>query len=121
MPHLHVEYSDNLQLEVAPVLMALNQALFDTGLVGSAQDIKSRAVRQSDYLIGLSSDSQQAYVHVKLSILTGRSIEIQQQMSEILLQALQASVTVQAGMSVQMCVEVLEMQKALYSKTVLLA
>ncbi|RKG29396.1 5-carboxymethyl-2-hydroxymuconate Delta-isomerase [Acinetobacter tianfuensis] len=119
MPHIHVEYSDNVQLNVPQVLAALNAALFASGHVSSALDIKSRALCQKDYLIGFSPDPQQAYVHVKLSILTGRSLNIQQQMSAALLQALQQNVPQPSAVTVQLCVEVLEMEQAVYSKAVL--
>ena len=45
MPHIHLEYSDNIDtLEVKPMLLALNQALLDGQFVQSGNDIKSRAI-----------------------------------------------------------------------------
>ena len=117
MPHIHVEYSNNIKnIDAKKVLKALNQCLFATGHVSSALDIKSRAVCQQDWLIGLEPDETQAYVHIKLSLLSGRSMETQAEISAQLLQALQQALPVQLNMTVQMCVEVLEMSKTTYSK-----
>lgn len=119
MPHIHLEYSDNLQpFDAQPVLMALNRAFFDSGYASSALDIKSRAVCQQDYLIGLEQNRSQAYLHVKVSLLTGRSIDVQKEISERLLNALQQHVPAQSGLSIQMCVEMLEMNKETYSKQI---
>ena len=72
MPHIHLEYSDNIDtLEVKPILLALNQALLDGQFVQSGNDIKSRAIRQSDFVIGVDGDAQ-AYLHAKVSLLSGR-------------------------------------------------
>ena len=66
MPHIHLEYSDNIDtLEVKPILLALNQALLDGQFVQSGNDIKSRAIRQSDFVIGVEGDAQ-AYLHAVL-------------------------------------------------------
>lgn len=54
MPHIHVEYSANVQdLAIKPLLLALNQAMLDGAYVKSAVDVKSRAIRQQDFVIGL--------------------------------------------------------------------
>lgn len=117
MPHVHLEYSDNLKpFDVQPVLEALNRAFFESGHVSSALDIKSRAVCHQDYVIGLKHDATQAYLHVKVSLLTGRSIAVQKEISGILLNVLQANVPARTGMHIQMCVEMQEMNQETYSK-----
>lgn len=118
MPHIHLEYSDNLKdFHSQPILLGLNQALFVTGHVQVATDIKSRAICQSDYLIGLG-ESNQAYVHVKVSLLSGRDIATKTEISNQLLLALQQLLPKQTHLTVQLCVEVLEMESAFYGKTV---
>lgn len=119
MPHIHLEYSDNLDIQARPLLKALNNALFATGHVNAINDIKSRAVVQHEYVVGLDDQSNQAYVHAKVSLLTGRSIEVQQQISESLLDVLKKHVS--TTHELQLCVEMLEMNKATYSKLVLSA
>ncbi|MGE8560239.1 MAG: 5-carboxymethyl-2-hydroxymuconate Delta-isomerase [Acinetobacter sp.] len=119
MPHIHLEYSDNVEnLEPKPLLIALNQALVDGAYVHSANDIKSRAIRQQDYVIGLRDDSQ-AYVHAKVSLLTGRSVELQQAISQLLLTTLEQHLPQQSQVKLQICVEILEMQKTTYSKKII--
>lgn len=118
MPHIHLEYSDNLEnFDARPVLLALNQALFATGHVTAATDIKSRATCQSDYLIGLG-DENQAYVHAKVSLLSGRDLKTKTEISNQLLLTLQQLLLQQSHLTVQLCVEILEMEKACYGKTV---
>ncbi|NNH01387.1 5-carboxymethyl-2-hydroxymuconate Delta-isomerase [Acinetobacter sp. ANC 5414] len=119
MPHIHLEYSDNIEnLETKPILLALNKALVEGAYVGSANDVKSRAICQHDYVIGFG-DASQAYVHAKVSLLTGRSVELQQEISQLLLTTLEQHLPKQSQMSLQICVEILEMQKAIYSKKII--
>ena len=119
MPHIHLEYSDNIEnLEPKAILLALNQALFDADYFSPANDIKSRATCQQDYVIGLG-DVSQAYVHVKVSLLTGRSMELQQDISQLLLATLEQHLPAQSQLSLQLCVEMVEMQKASYAKKVI--
>lgn len=118
MPHIHLEYSDNIKLpDVKPILLALNQAMVDGAYVGSANELKSRAICQQDYVIGLD-DPSQAYVHAKVSLLTGRSLELQHEIAQVLLSTLQQHLAEQNQLSVQICVEILEMQKATYAKKI---
>lgn len=119
MPHIHLEYSDNLEnFAPKPVLLALNQALVEGAYVGAANELKSRAICQHDYVIGLA-DASQAYVHAKVSLLTGRSMELQQQIAQVILHTLERHMPAQSQVSVQICVEILEMQKATYSKKII--
>ncbi len=118
MPHMTVEYTANLNdFDAGAALLTLNQALLECGEFNEA-DIKSRAIRQQDFLIGLQA-GQRAFIHVKLHILSGRSVEQKQGVSSRLLQALTASFQPHAGLSTQLCVEILDIERASYSKAVL--
>jgi 5-carboxymethyl-2-hydroxymuconate isomerase len=118
MPHIHVEYSANVEnLAVRPLLVALNQAMLDGAYVGSALDVKSRAICQDDFVIGIDAQDQ-AYIHVKVSLLTGRSLELQTEISAKLLQVLKEHLPAQK-VCMQLCVEILEMNRATYSKNVI--
>lgn len=118
MPHIHLEYSDNVEkFDPKPILLALNQALVEGAYVTVANQLKSRAICQHDYVIGLE-DTSQAYVHAKVSLLTGRSVELQQQIAQVILHTLEQHIPVQSQISVQICVEILEMQKATYAKKI---
>ena len=68
MPHVVVDYSDNLTgLNAKQLLEEINTTLIETELF-SPEDIKSRARRDEVFLIGLGVD--QAYIHVKAYILS---------------------------------------------------
>ena len=121
MPHIHLEYSDNIDtLDVKPMLLALNQALLDGQFVQSGNDIKSRAIRQSDFVIGVDGDAQ-AYLHAKVSLLSGRDEATKCAISSKLLKTLQQNFTAPQDLTVQICVEIIEMPKSSYSKLVLKA
>lgn len=54
----------------------------------SAVDLKARIRQTQDFLIGLG-DQQQAYLHVQVSIMAGRSEEVRRQLAATLVEALQ--------------------------------
>ena len=118
MPHIHLEYSDNIEsLKVKPLLISLNQALIQGGYAQAGLDIKSRAICQTDYVIG-DNEQNQAYMHLKLSLLMGRSAELRKEIAEKLLEVLTQKAPKQSNVTVQFCVEVLEMQRDIYAKKI---
>lgn len=76
MPHLTLEYTDNLRFDVQPLLARLHEELVATGAV-NLKGIKSRAIRHTEYRIA-DGNAGYAFVHVGLLIREGRSLEIQQ-------------------------------------------
>jgi len=98
MPHIHLEYSDNIDtLEVKPMLLALNQALLD------------------------GDGDAEAYLHAKVSLLSGRDEATQSAISKLLLKTLQQNFKAPTDLAVQICVEIIEMPRNSYSKLVLKA
>ena len=77
MPHLTLEYTDNLQFEVQPLLARLHEELVATGAV-NLKGIKSRAIRLTDYRTA-DGNPEYAFVHVGLLIREGRPIPVQQE------------------------------------------
>jgi len=77
MPHLTLEYTGNLQVEVQPLLARLHAEVAATGAI-TLKGIKSRAIRRTDYRIA-DGNPDYAFVHVNLLIREGRSIEIQRE------------------------------------------
>ena len=117
MPHLHIEYSDNIQnLEVKLMLLGIHQALYTANYIQDPNDLKSRAICQQNYVIGLDLHTTQAYVHAKVSLLSGRSPELKQAISQCVLAVLRQHVPAQQGLTIQLCVEIIEMPKDCYSK-----
>ena len=122
MPQLFIDYSDNIQnLDKKKLMLALNQALFDTGLVGHEYDIKSRIKMVSDYLIGFGGqngeESNQAFIFVRLQGLSGRTDQQKNLMTDKLSESLQSfNAYIAKGLEIQLCVEFAEMPKDIYRK-----
>jgi 5-carboxymethyl-2-hydroxymuconate isomerase len=77
MPHLTLEYTDNIDFEVQPLLARLHEVVVATGAI-NLKGIKSRAIRHTQYRIA-DGDPQYAFVHVGLLIREGRPVEIQKE------------------------------------------
>ena len=60
---------------------------------------------------------ERAFIHVKLALLSGRSPQIKKQLSESLLAVLQDLCEWPAGVEVQLCVELLDIDRDSYTKT----
>jgi 5-carboxymethyl-2-hydroxymuconate isomerase len=117
MPHLHMEYTANLtDLNADVALMRLNNALVASGQFAAEFDIKSRAVKVETFKVGTAL-AERAFVHVKLALLSGRSAQIKQQLSESLLAVAQDLCEWPGGVEVQLCVEILDIDRDSYSKT----
>lgn len=116
MPHLNLEYSDNLrELNVDVLLLRLNHALVGSGQFADEADIKSRAEAFSQYRVG-TAPGERAFAHVRLAILSGRSSEVKQQLSNGLLEVLREAIPAKAGVDIQLCVEVLDIDREPYAK-----
>jgi 5-carboxymethyl-2-hydroxymuconate isomerase len=116
MPHLHMEYTANLpDLNADVALMRLNNTLVASGQFAAEFDIKSRAVKVETYKVGTSL-AERGFVHVKLALLSGRSPQIKKQLSESLLAVVQELCEWPAGVEVQLCVEILEIDRDSYTK-----
>src|SRR5512137_1601701 len=86
MPHLTLEYTDNLEFDIQPLLARLHEELVATGAV-NLKGIKSRAVRLTDYRIA-DGDPDYAFVHINLLIREGRPLEVQQQAAQRMMNVL---------------------------------
>ncbi len=86
MPHLTLEYTDNLDFDVQPLLARLHAELVATGAI-SLKGLKSRAVRHSEYRIA-DGNPEYAFVSVNLLIRAGRPIEVQRDMTERVMRVL---------------------------------
>lgn len=119
MPHVIVDYSANLEsFEPKQLLLDINSALVETGYC-QAIDIKSRARKDDVFVIGLDAE-QQAYVHVKVYLLSGRNQQQKTEIGQKVFKALVAnSALSQQKIAVQSCVELIEMPKQDYFKQVI--
>jgi 5-carboxymethyl-2-hydroxymuconate isomerase len=115
MPHLTLEYTDNLpDFNAADVLLELNRTLVASGHFREL-DIKSRAIKLDNFVVGTSTD-RRAFAHVKLAILSGRSPEAKLALSESLLRVLKGFDAATAEIHVQLCVEIQDIDRACYAK-----
>lgn len=80
MPHLTLEYSDNIEVDVQPLLARLHEEVVATGAI-NLKGIKSRAIKHTQYRIA-DGDPDYAFVHVGLLIREGRPIEIQKETTQ---------------------------------------
>ena len=71
MPHLVLEYSDNIKFDTQPLLSRLHNALVATGAV-NLKGLKSRAIKHTEYRIA-DGDPGYAFVHLNLLIRAGPS------------------------------------------------
>lgn len=121
MPHLIANYSANLtELNPHQLLKDANAALIETDLF-VANDIKSRAFKDEIFLIGLN-EAEEAYIHLELYLLSGRTQEQKQAVGAALLHRLEQKSYIQSEVSfpIQLCVEVIDMPKENYFKATVL-
>jgi 5-carboxymethyl-2-hydroxymuconate isomerase len=86
MPHLTLEYTDNLDFDVQPLLGRLHAELVATGAI-NLKGIKSRAIRHTEYRIA-DGNPDYAFVHVNLLIREGRPLEVQKDAAQRVLEVL---------------------------------
>ena len=86
MPQLTLEYTDNIEFDVQPLLARLHSELAATGAI-NLKGLKSRAIRHGEYRIA-DGNSEYAFVHVNLLIREGRPIEVQKDASQRIMMVL---------------------------------
>jgi 5-carboxymethyl-2-hydroxymuconate isomerase len=86
MPHLTLEYSDNIEVDVQPLLARLHEEVVATGAI-NLKGIKSRAIEHTQYRVA-DGDADYAFVHVSLLIREGRPIEIQKEATQRVMKVL---------------------------------
>ncbi len=118
MPHLTLEFTQNLSgFDAQKTLLHMNKVIFDTGHFDEV-DIKSRAIPIDCFVIGTSPENR-AFIHAKLAIMNHRPPAVRQTLSTMLLQELSGLLPDHPGFHVQICVEILEIERDTYSKNVL--
>lgn len=118
MPHIITNYSSNLNnLDSLQLLKDVNSVLLDTMLF-SEHDIKSRIFKDQNFLIGVNG-IQDAYIHLKLYLLSGRSEAQKKSLGELLLNILEQKNYLKSKIDfkIQLCVEVIDMPKENYFKS----
>ena len=117
MPQLTLDYTDNIPdpVDFESLFSQLHEVLSDVAGI-RIDNCKSSAVKRADYRIG-AGDSGAAFVHVEVAILSGRPLEIKQEIGRRMLETLR---DVYSGrldeLALQITVEVRDMDKDLYFK-----
>ena len=117
MPHVVLEYSANVIETVDHVALfrELHHAVLDLQAFPQS-DIKSRAMRCSDFFMG-DGNPQDAFVHLRFSLLAGRDISVRQRLVQTCVRVLTTYFAQSmAQLNCQVTVEVREMDRATYAK-----
>ena len=116
MPHLIVEYSQNLAgFPEAQALTELNQAVTSSPEVLDEADLKSRFVLVDSFEVG-TAPANRAFVHAQLRLLSGRTPEPKKDLSERVAEVLRRLSPKPAGVMVQLSVEIVDMDRGSYVK-----
>jgi 5-carboxymethyl-2-hydroxymuconate isomerase len=118
MPHLTLEYSDNLPApaDFGALFARLHEALVEIGSFRLA-DLKSRAVPRPCFRVGAGSP-ESVFVHLTVAIFAGRELAQQQEIGERLLTILKAAFEpAWTGRPCDFTVELREMRREGYFKT----
>lgn len=118
MPHLILEYSDNLPepLDHQALFAQLHAVLerFDSVQIA---DIKSRAIAHRHYHIG-SGAPESVFVHLTVAILSGRPVALRQQLGTELLAVLRrVFARTWKARPCDVTVDIREMRRETYGKT----
>jgi 5-carboxymethyl-2-hydroxymuconate isomerase len=114
MPHLTLEYTKNINsFDAGEVLPRLNRVLLESGQF-EEEAIKSRAIELKTFCLGVI-DHHRRFVHVRVSIMSGRSTEIRKALSQNLMGVLRTYLK-HGGDPVAVSVEIAEIQSETYLK-----
>ncbi|MDF0533712.1 5-carboxymethyl-2-hydroxymuconate Delta-isomerase [Shewanella yunxiaonensis] len=113
MPHIVIEYAAPLreQLDVNTLVHAAHQGAIATGLF-NPKAVKSRAYACEDFVLGESDASTGSFIHIRVSIMPGRTDEQKQQLTQSIGQGLSAFVGAVGCVSI----EVAELHQPSYFK-----
>ena len=116
MPHLIVEYSQNLAgFPEAQALTELNQAVTSSPEVLDEADLKSRFVLVDSFEVG-TAPANRAFVHAQLRLLAGRTPEAKKELSDLIAAVLRERTPRPQGVMVQLSVEIVDMDRPSYVK-----
>lgn len=117
MPHLHVEYSDNLaDLPEQQMLTELVTSVCGHPSIIDEFDVKGRIAKTRQYVIGTVAGSR-GFIHAELRLLSGRTPEAKKELSDRIGEVLRRLTPHPEGMLVQVSVEIADMDRGSYHKS----
>lgn len=116
MPHLILEYTDNLApFDAHETLLALNRTLVEVAGYDEAS-IKARAYMITKYQVG-THDQPRGYASIRLSTRTSDPVK-KREISQGLLETLMAYIPPYEGVETQYTVDILPIDPECYAKAV---
>lgn len=110
MPHLTIQATPNVSITHKETLLkSLNKVLWDSGHFGKPTDIKARIIPIDTFLVGIEDDEQtNGFIYANLKIMTGRSLDIRNQLAEMLITTIEVALSEKQSerVNLQICVEV---------------
>lgn len=119
MPHLTIEYTDNLRevFDPSAAVRHVNTAVLANGEFEPEQ-VKTRAQSLPYYRVG-HADGGEAFIHVRIHVVAGRTLDLRQRLGKAALTGVQQALAPAPGLTVQLTAEVNEMQAETYQKIVI--
>ena len=117
MPHLTLEYSSNLapQTDISVLFEEIHGFLSDTAGI-RIENCKSRARIADPFFVG-TGEANNAFVHLDVRFMEGRTLEVKQQLGEQIKDALVTGFGAKrSAMDIQITVEVRDIERANYVK-----
>ncbi len=113
MPHLILEYSENLSdhMDVPVVLQRLHETMSDVPTI-DLHRIKSRAYKVDTYIVGDYDDTNQM-VHLTVKLMEGRDVALRHDIADSLHKVISSHLL--EDLNCQITVEIQELEKATYA------
>lgn len=117
MPHVTLEYTKNIleQDNLRPLLLQIHQVISETAGIDK-NNCKSRALCRDTYTVG-TGEANNAFVHLEIRILEGRTVKLKQEVAQRCLDLLQEFYAKSAeNLALQITVEMQDIQRQSYLK-----
>ncbi len=111
MPHIIIEYSDHLHLDVEKLTFELHRALCAQPTVVAAA-VKTRAIPVKASVVG-DGEQQDKMIHIALKLLPGRDDDLRKSMAQALFDTARK---VSIDDRISLSVETVELHAASYTK-----
>lgn len=118
MPHLRVEYSDNMagRFDGASLAQAACDALLSSGVFNPPDSIKVRLIPVDHFRVGSGADH--GFVHAELAMLSGRDKATKQRLTDALVLAMSTCIG-PGPQTVQVTADARDMDRDVYAKRLL--
>jgi 5-carboxymethyl-2-hydroxymuconate isomerase len=117
MPHLRLEYTDNIgaAIQLTDLFAQLHDAISETAGI-AIESCKSRAYRPEDYWIG-RGEPDNAFVHLEVQVLEGKTLELKQALGRQCLSLLRSHFgAAPPELDLQITIEIRDMPPEVYFK-----